>query len=1084
MKKWHFHRLLRALAKALTLLAMTGAASARLISIDFEGQPSQLYSGSATTSGGLVPLAGQTGAWNALNLGATASPVTSGITSTRTASALKDGTGATTTISFEFNTGNAAFNSFDATNNIAITDKLGKDVAFIDAGSIAWRFNGLLANTSYDIRIFGQTDARPAEVPYNFADFTAGGLPVKTTKSSQNYVDFTVASNGSGVINGTFAKKSGTLYSSMSGIQIAGGDTTFDITATAGTGGSISPSGVTAVAQNSTPTYTITPATGYDVADVVLDGTTSLGAVTTYTFSPVTAAHTLSATFVAVSPVSTASKVISIDFEGQPSQLYSGSATTSGGLVPLAGQTGAWNALDLGATGSPVTFGITSTRTASALKDGTGATTSVSFAFNTGNAAFNSYDATTITVSDNLGKDVAYIGAGAIAWRFTGLQPNTSYDLRVFGQTDRNNLPSNFARFTVGATAITLTALRNYADFTTTSDGSGVINGTFAHSGSGVFASMSGIQIAPSFALTLSDFSYHPATGDSTVTIHGRPMTEYELVSSDDLSFAPEAKLLLAQEPTVLPGTITEAGAAILTDETGVAICQFNLGTGAPAMFARAQPYVAPPPPIDAFRAVVTSTDVETYSAAALSLRRWMVTNDPHYPKYHFVGPESWINDPNGPIYHNGQYHLFYQFDPIVNGLRSNRTWGHAVSTDLVHWKDWPVAIWPDTNYDVNGVYSGNTVVDDGKIKALYTGNVNGPSETYGMLAWSDDGGITFQKQMVMPNSARPNASSPVHWDGQVWKDGNQWFQLIGGTTGSQGAAFLWKSPDLVNWTLQKNIAPSIPYGTYWELPYLIELGGKHVLLAGAGGNPYWVGSYDAPSMIFTPDSSVPKSMENGNYYSFNVNMVDDKGPDGTARRLMHGWVTGAATPTPGVPWWQGAHSIPRVITINGDSVEQQPVPEIEVLRGTRQSLGRLTIPPGTNGHVPAVSGDALELIATFDRAASTATRLGLKVRVSDDKSQSIRIWYDPASDQFGVDGTVVGGASASGEITRDGSPGQPITLRVFLDRSIVETYCGGNALTSRSFADPAALGVDLFAEGGNAVLSSLEVWEMHSMWE
>ena len=216
------HNLLRALATASTLMAMVGAASAAVISIDFEGQPSQLYSGSATTSGGLVPFTGQIGAWNALNLGATGTPVTVGITSTRTASALKDGTGATTTISFEFNTGNAAFNSFDATNNNAITDKLGKDVAFIDAGSIAWRFNGLLANTSYDIRIFGQTDARPTEVPYNFADFTAGGLPVKTTKSSQNYVDFTVASNGSGVINGTFAKKSGELYSSMSGIQIQG----------------------------------------------------------------------------------------------------------------------------------------------------------------------------------------------------------------------------------------------------------------------------------------------------------------------------------------------------------------------------------------------------------------------------------------------------------------------------------------------------------------------------------------------------------------------------------------------------------------------------------------------------------------------------------------------------------------------------------------------------------------------------------------------------------------------------------------------------------------------------------------------
>ena len=220
MKNYCSHNLLRALATASTLMAMVGTASSTLISIDFEGQPSQLYSGSATTSGGLVPFPGQTGAWNALNLGATGSPVTEGITSTRTASALNDGNGATTTISFDFNTGNAAFNSFDG-SNITVSDNLGKDVAFISAGAIAWRFTGLLANTSYDIRIFGQTDARPTEVPYNFADFTAGGLPVQTTTSSQNYVDFTVVSDGSGVINGTFAH-SGSGVSSMSGIQIQG----------------------------------------------------------------------------------------------------------------------------------------------------------------------------------------------------------------------------------------------------------------------------------------------------------------------------------------------------------------------------------------------------------------------------------------------------------------------------------------------------------------------------------------------------------------------------------------------------------------------------------------------------------------------------------------------------------------------------------------------------------------------------------------------------------------------------------------------------------------------------------------------
>ena len=204
-----------------------------------------------------------------------------------------------------------------------------------------------------------------------------------------------------------------------------------------------------------------------------------------------------------------------------------------------------------------------------------------------------------------------------------------------------------------------------------------------------------------------------------------------------------------------------------------------------PAPFAPA----AEPKPVADYRNVVKITDVEIYSRAALSLRKWMIEHDPHRPIYHFTGPESWINDPNGPICHKGKYHLFFQFDPMVSdehggSRRSARCWGHAVSDDLVHWVDWPVAMWPDTPYDRGGVYSGNTVIDDqGFPCALYTGNVGDHAETYGMLARSTDGWRTWQKTMVMDNRQRPNADSPVHWDGQTWREGDRWCQLIGGTT-------------------------------------------------------------------------------------------------------------------------------------------------------------------------------------------------------------------------------------------------------------------------------------------------------------
>ena len=97
------------------------------------------------------------------------------------------------------------------------------------------------------------------------------------------------------------------------------------------------------------------------------------------------------------------------------------------------------------------------------------------------------------------------------------------------------------------------------------------------------------------------------------------------------------------------------------------------------------------------------------FDPAARELRRWLLANDPHRQRYHFTAPEGWINDPNGPIYQRGTYHLFYQYrrcSPTAAQAPS----GATPAPDLLHWDDWPVAMWPDRRYDVDGVYSGNTL--------------------------------------------------------------------------------------------------------------------------------------------------------------------------------------------------------------------------------------------------------------------------------------------------------------------------------------------------------------------------------------
>lgn len=493
------------------------------------------------------------------------------------------------------------------------------------------------------------------------------------------------------------------------------------------------------------------------------------------------------------------------------------------------------------------------------------------------------------------------------------------------------------------------------------------------------------------------------------------------------------------------------------------------------------------PPEALAFRKAIRSKSIQDYSAAASTLRRFMRRHEPQLPLYHFTAPEGWINDPNGVIFDDGLYHLFYQFDPIVEGKRSARTWGHAVSRDLAHWQDWPVAIWPDSPWDRNGVFSGNIVIDDhGVPTALYTGNVRGRDETYGMQARSYDGMVTWTKKMVMHNRQRPNPDSPVHWDGHVWKDGQTWFQLVGGTTGGsdpKGAAYLWTSPDLDHWTLQKPIFTGPQ--NFWEYPYLLPFGNKYLFICGsfgAFGNPYWVGSYEKRTMTFTPDSPEPQFPDAGYLWAVNPNLVDHRGPGGSIRRIMFAWIPGKtrepwgpgrASPTPNVPWWDGFMAIPRVISLEGARLVQEPIPEIRALRDRKVSFRSIAVSPKTSHLLPNLNGDALEIIAVFK--PGNAQRCGITVRASKDGRAGIPIWFGPGGNEFGV---------LDKHRHTDLRVGQPVRIHIFVDRAVTEVYVNGNPITIVDYLDQSAQGVGVFAEGGNCTIENLESWSMRWMWE
>lgn len=452
-----------------------------------------------------------------------------------------------------------------------------------------------------------------------------------------------------------------------------------------------------------------------------------------------------------------------------------------------------------------------------------------------------------------------------------------------------------------------------------------------------------------------------------------------------------------------------------------------------------------------------------------------MEIHDPHRPTFHTMGPTDLTFDVNGPIYRGGKYHFFYLNGKTYTGCHR----GHLASTDLVHWEDWPVAMWPDSPWDRDAVFSGNLVIDEQGIPTfIYTGN-SSHKNAKGVLARSYDGMLTWQKKLVMDKPPYPG--TPVHWDGQIWKDGGTWYQLCGGAYSNAGAAVLWSSRDLESWTYRQRVHTTGKYGSFWELPYLLPFGEKSVLIIGVNPVRYWVGAHDRSSFVFKPDKEEAEILDvSYHFYSPNPHMADNKGPGGSQRRLMFGWVRGKS-PTREVPYWEGNHSIPRVLTLEANKLMQAPIPELQLLRhGHMQAKNRLIESPAP-GVLKEFTGNALEVVASFDPKGATAKRFGVKLRMSEDGKEQIEVYYEPASGRFGVAGAVVDGAISD---KADFPTGQRVTLHVFLDRSVLEVFAAGRVITKRTFSNPASQGLDVFSDGGSVNLEALDVWRMKSIWD
>lgn len=480
--------------------------------------------------------------------------------------------------------------------------------------------------------------------------------------------------------------------------------------------------------------------------------------------------------------------------------------------------------------------------------------------------------------------------------------------------------------------------------------------------------------------------------------------------------------------------------------------------------------------------------------------------NDPHRPQYHFLPPANWMNDPNGLIQWRGKYHMFYQYNP--NGpFWGTIEWGHAISSDLVHWAHLPVALVPTPGGpDAEGCWSGCAIDHDGTPTFIYTGFADG-KERPCIATSRDDGLVTWEKWPGNPVIQEPPAGLELTGfrDHSAWKEGDTWYQVVGaGIKGLGGTALLYRSHDLRAWEYMHPLCVGdrsklepLWTGAMWECVNFFALGDRHVLvisvwdddplLPGFAHAPetlfsaYMVGTYK--DHLFTPEAMHYLDFGGRHFYA-PQSFEDERG-----RRILFGWIQeGRSKAEQLEAGWSGVMSLPRGLTLREDGrLGIEPAAELQTLRASHSHAHIDSLAANTSVELEGISGDTLELSATFE--PGDALRVGLKVRSSPGGQEETLIYYDVESGQLVLDtrrsslNTETEGSLFTGKLSI--APGEQVHLRVFLDRSVIEVYAQGTTcITGRVYPSRAdSQTIHAFAEGDNSGALSVESWEMRSIW-
>ncbi len=292
--------------------------------------------------------------------------------------------------------------------------------------------------------------------------------------------------------------------------------------------------------------------------------------------------------------------------------------------------------------------------------------------------------------------------------------------------------------------------------------------------------------------------------------------------------------------------------------------------------------------------------------------------------EYHFEPQKGWINDPNGLVYFNGQYHAFFQHYPF-SPKWGQMHWGHAVSNDLLHWEELPIALFPDKPYENSGgCYSGSAIEKDGKLYLFYTSVSNELGQTQS-VAISDDG-MHFKKYINNPVISHfPEDGSADFRDPKVIKINDIFYMVVGSGKSGIGKILLYKSLNLLSWEYVGVLFQSDKYGAVLECPDFFPLGDKYILLFSKMG----VDTYSTQFVIgdFSNERFTPKSFqtpEAGPQFYAPQTFIDNK-----HRRIMIGWLYNWGKELDSGVDYAGALTIPRELKLKDNVLYNYPVDEV-----------------------------------------------------------------------------------------------------------------------------------------------------------